>query len=107
MRLVRLGWSSDCEWKQKAFLERLALRYPEVIQLSMPDPPHNIKSVRSAVFWYWLFLNDRVINARMLLVIRRDSNPAISTPMTKAVTIKALKNKDRMSVETALEIFSP
>ena len=53
------------------------------------------------------FLNDHVINVRMLLVTRRDSNPAISTPMKKAVTIKALKNKDRMSVETALEIFSP
>ena len=28
-------------------------------------------------------------------------------PMKKAVTLKALKNKDRMSVETALEVFSP
>ena len=73
----------------------------------MPDPSHNIKSVQSAVFWYWLFLNDHVKNVRMLLVIRRDSNPAISTPMKKAVTIKALKNKDRISVETALEICSP
>ena len=43
----------------------------------------------------------------MLLVIRGDSNPAISTLMKKAVTIKAPKNKDRMSVETALQIFSP
>ena len=27
--------------------------------------------------------------------------------MKKAVSLKALKNKDRMSVETALEVFSP
>ncbi|XP_028514449.1 uncharacterized protein LOC114574924 [Exaiptasia diaphana] len=107
VRLVQLGWTSDCESKQKAFMERLALRYPETFQLPMPDPPHNIKSVRSAVFWYWLFLNNHLINVRMLLVIRRDSNPVISKPMKKAVTLKALKNKDRMSVETALEIFSP
>ena len=44
-RLVQLGWSSDCELKQKAFIERLTLRFPEVIQPPMPDPPHNIKFI--------------------------------------------------------------
>ena len=31
----------------------------------------------------------------------------LSSPMKKAVTLKALKNKDRMSVETAVEVLSP
>jgi len=30
-----------------------------------------------------------------------------STQKKKAVTIKALKNKDRMSVEAAVEVLSP
>ena len=47
------------------------------------------------------------MNLRMLLVVRRDSNPAISSAMKKAVKLNALKNKDRMSVETAVEVLSP
>ncbi len=34
-----------------------------------------------------------------------DSN--VSNPMKKVVTLKALKNKGRMSVETAFEVLSP
>ena len=106
-KLLQLGWCTDCESKQKAFLERLHSRFPDTFQLPMPDPPHNIKSVRFAIFWYWVFLDNNLINLRMLLVVRRDSNPAVSVPMKNAVTIKALKNKDRMSVETAVEMISP
>ena len=73
----------------------------------MLDPPHNIKSVRSSLFWYWLFLDDYLINIRMLLIIRRDQDDNIARPMKQAVTMKALKNKDRMSVESALEVMSP
>ncbi|KAL9962382.1 hypothetical protein ACROYT_G031481 [Oculina patagonica] len=74
---------------------------------SDPDPPHNLKSVRSAVFWYWFYLEEYFINVHILLVVRRDRNPNVSSAMKKAVSLKALKNKDQMSVETALEIFHP
>lgn len=43
----------------------------------------------------------------MLVVIRRDNNPAVSKPMKKAMTLKALKNKPRMSVKTPVEVLSP
>ena len=86
-------------------MERLSERFPEPHQLPIPDPPHNLKSVRSAVFWYWLYLEEYLINVRILLVIRRDRNPNVSSAMKRAVSLKALKNKDRMSVETALEVF--
>lgn len=43
----------------------------------------------------------------MLVVVRKDSNPAVSSPMKKTVTLKALKNKDRLSIETAIEVLSP
>ena len=43
----------------------------------------------------------------MLLVLRKDPNENVSLPMKRAVTLKDLKKKDRMSVETALEVFSP
>ena len=104
-RLLQFGWCTDCESKQKVFLERLAQRYPEEYQLPMLDPPHNIKSVRSSLFWYWLFLDDYLINIRMLPIMRRDQDNNIARPMKQAVTMKALKNMDRMSVETALEVM--
>ena len=89
-RLLQFGWCTDCESKQKAFIERLAQRYPEEYQLPIPDPPHNVKSVRSSLFWYWLFLDDYLINIRMLPIIRRDQDDNIACPMKHAVTMKAL-----------------
>ena len=88
-------------------MERLSERFPETHQLPSPDPLHNLKSVHCAVFWYWLYLEEYLINVRILLVIRRDRNPNVSSAMKRAVSLKALKNKDRMSVETALEVFHP
>ena len=40
--IVQIGWCSECESKQKAFMERLNERYPNVYALSLPDPLHNI-----------------------------------------------------------------
>lgn len=106
-RLLQLSWCSDCEARQKAFMERLFNLFPDTFQFPMPDPPHNLKSVRSSVFWYRLFLDERLINVRIILAVRKDSNVRVSSPVKRTVSLKALKNKDRMSVETALEVFSP
>ena len=38
-KLLQLRWCTDCESKQKAFLERLSARFPDTSQLPMPDPP--------------------------------------------------------------------
>ena len=52
-------------------------------------------------------MKEYLINVCILLVIRRDRNPNVSSAMNMAASLKALKNKDRMSVETALEVFHP
>ena len=52
-------------------------------------------------------MEEYLINVCILLVIRRDRNPNVSSAMKRAASLKALKNKDRMSVETALEVFHP
>lgn len=106
-RLLQLGWSSDCESKQKAFMERVKDLYPIRFQQPFPDAAHNIKSVRSAIFWYWVELEGFLINLRLLLVLRKDPNQIISSKMRAAVSLKALKNKDRMCVETAVEVLTP
>ena len=62
--------------------------------MSIPDCAHNIKSVRSAEF-----CNGYLVNVRLLLLLRRECEE-----MKKCVTLKALRKKDRMDVETAVEI---
>ena len=65
----------------------------------IPDCPYNIKSVRSAEFWYWIDMNGYLVNVRLLLVLRREKED-----IKKCLSLKALRNKDRMDVETAIEI---
>lgn len=66
-------------------------KYP--YQVPIRDCPHNIKSVRSAEFWHWIDIDGYLVNVRLLLVLRREYED-----------IKAVRNKDRMDVETAVEI---
>ena len=61
----------------------------------------------TSLFWYWLYLNNDLINVRPLLVLRHDRSPELAKPMWKVVSLKALMNKDRMFIETALEIITP
>ena len=92
-RLLQLGWCSDCEARQKAFMKRLFNFFPDTFQFPMPDPPHNWKSVRSSVFWYWLFLDERLINVRIILAVRKDSNVRVSSPVKRTVSLKAPKEQ--------------
>lgn len=62
------------------------IMYP--YQVPIPACSHNIKSVRSAEFWHWIDIAGYLVNVRLLLLLLE----------------KALRNKDRMDVETAVEI---
>ena len=77
----------------------LADRIKDPYQVPIPDCPHNIKSVRSAEFWHWIDINGYLVNIRLLLLLRRENED-----IKKCVSLKALRNKDRMDVETAVEI---
>ena len=65
---------------------------------------HNIKSVRSAEFWNWIDIDGYLVNVRLLLLLRRENEDVYSNPMKMCVSLNALRNKDRMDVETAVEI---
>ena len=99
-RLLPLIWCTDCDPKQESFMINILTdkeKYP--YQFPIPDCPHNIKSVRSAEFWYWIDINGYLVNVRLLLLLRRENEE-----MKKSVSLKALCNKDRMDVETAVDI---
>lgn len=72
------------------------INYP--YQVPIPDCPHNIKSVHSAEFWYWIDINCYLVNVRLLLLWRENKD------INKCVSLKALRNKDHMDVERAVEI---
>ena len=94
---------ADCDPKQKSFMNSmLADRAKYPYQVPIPDCPHNIKSVRSAEFWHWIDIDGYLVNqvnVRLLLVLRREYED-----IKKSVSLKAVRNKDRMDVETAVEI---
>ena len=99
-RLFQLVWATDCDPKQKSFTNSvLADRAKYPYQVPIPDCPHNIKSVRSAEFWHWIGIDGYLVNVRLLLVLRREYED-----IKNSVSWKALRNKDRMDVETAVEI---
>ena len=99
-RLFLLVWATDCDPKQKSFMNSmLADRAKYPYQVPIPDCPHNIKSVRSAEFWHWIDIDGYLVNVRPLLVLRREYED-----IKKSVSLKAVRNKDRMDVETAVEI---
>lgn len=104
--LSNVCWTTDCDSKQKAFMIIMLSdneRYP--YQVPIPDCPHNIKSSRSAEFWYWIDVDGYLVNARLLLQLRRhEPNDGSRNKMRECVSLKALRNKDRMDVETAFEL---
>ena len=52
--ILQISWCSECESKQKAFMERLNERYPNVYALPLPDPLHNIPVLVLAISEQWL-----------------------------------------------------
>lgn len=95
-----MAWSTDWDPKQKIFMNTMLgdkEKYP--YQVPIPDCPHNIKSVRSGEFWYWIDIDGYLVNVRLLLLLRRENEE-----MKKSVSLKALRNKDHMDVKTAVEI---
>ena len=99
-RLFLLVWATDCDPKQKSFMNSmLADRAKYPYQVPIPDCPHNIKSVRCAEFWHWIDIDGYLVNVRLLLLLRREYED-----IKKSVSLKAVRNKDQMDVETAVEI---
>ena len=102
-RLSNVCWTTDCDSKQNGFMLRDNERYP--YQVPIPDCPHNIKSVRSAEFWYWIDVDGYLVDARLLLLLRRhEPNDGSRNKMRECVSLKALRNKGKMDVETAVEL---
>ena len=109
--LLPLAFSSDGASAQQVFMESLQKRFAGAKSASpmlpFPDAVNVIKCIRSLFFWRWLLLDSYFDNVRMLLVLYCDQKKEVSRKIQDAVSLKALRNKDKTDVDTALELLPP
>ena len=71
----------------------------------VPDGVHLLKTVRSGLYWWWLIVDGDVVCMRLLMVLRTSWDQTIRNAIFKAVSAAALTNRDRQSVQTAVELL--
>lgn len=114
MKLLVLLWTADCEENNKQAME-------QIIKLSNEETDHQIKEqvkflkpipeavhlgkcLKSSFPNWFLFLNGERFNFSNLRVLYNDEDVHIRRRMRKEVTLSAIRNRDRMSVESLLLI---
>lgn len=114
VKLLVLGWTADCEENNKQAMEKL-------IKLSangeiaehlkflrpLPEAVHLAKCFKSAFANWFLYYNGERFNLSNLCVLYNDGDEGIKRRMRQAVTLTAIRNRDRMSVEAMLVIAKP
>ena len=102
-RMLEMSWVSDSEAAQRAHMTQLEREQDQKVPI--PDPPHVLKLVRSALFNYWTFVGNYLVSLKLLSCTRGDSNKAISKPIASVLPRSCLRNKDQMDMNTAVTIF--
>ena len=101
--MLEMSWVSDSEAAQRAHMTQLQREQDQKVPI--PDPPHVLKLVRSALFNYWTFVGNYLVSLKLLSCARGDSNKAISKPIASVLPRSCLRNKDQMDMNTAVTIF--
>lgn len=96
--------ASDQESKEASFMAWLEKNREDLFPV--PDGVHLLKTVRSGVYWWWLFVGDDIVSMRLIMVLRASRDAAVQRVIFAAVSAAALTNRDRMNVESAVEILS-
>ena len=73
----------------------------------IPEAVHLGKCLKSSFANWFLFLNGERFNLSNLRVLYNDEDDHIRRRMRKEVTLSAIRNRDRMSVESLLLIAKP
>ena len=99
--------ASDCESRELSLMGQLDLSgFKGVLTRGVPDLVHLLKSLRSAMYWWWLCFGGHLVCLRLLMVLRASADPALHAALVKAVRAATLRNKDRMDFETVVELLS-
>lgn len=92
--------ASDCESRELSLMKQPDLSgCAGVLTRGVPDIVHLLKSVRSAMYWWWLSFDGHLVCLRLLMVLRASEDVSVHAAMVKAVNAATLRNKDRDSAE--------
>jgi hypothetical protein len=106
VRLKIIGCSLDNEAINFSLMNFLTTHVDSMQLFPLPDAVHVLKLERNSCFNWWLWINGARVNTAILLVLRNDTNPQVNALIRKAVTAKAVRNRDKMCVETLLTLTS-
>ena len=106
MKLLVLVWTADCEENNKQAMEKLItlsangemadhLKYLR----PLPEAVHLAKCFKSAFANWFLYCDGERFNLSNLRVLYNDGDEGIKRQMRQAVTLSAIRNRDRMSVQ--------
>jgi hypothetical protein len=104
--------SQDCCASLLSFSKKCTLRILEQNKAifshleAISDGIHLLKSMRSGIFNYWVVVDGWLVGMRILLSRFNDVNEAIRELVQEAVSVDALGNKNKFSIETAVEIVT-
>ena len=117
MELLVLLWTADCEESSRQAMEQIAKLSTEETEDGIKEQVKFLKPIPEAVqlgkrlnssFTNWfLFLNGERFNLSNLRVLYNDEGDDIRSRIRKEVTLSAVRNRDRMSVESMLLIAKP
>ena len=117
MKLLVLLWTADCEESNKQAMEHITKlsnegtddQIKEQVKFLKPIPEavHLGKCLKSSFANWFLFMNGERFNLSNLRVLYNDEDDDIRGRMRKEVTLSAIRNRDRMSVESMLLIAKP
>ena len=117
MKLLVLLWAADCEESNKQAMEQIIKLSSEETEdqikehikflKPIPEAVHLGKCLKSFFSNWFLFLNGERFNLSNLRVLYNDEDDDIRRWMRKEVTLSAVRNRDRMSVESMLMIAKP
>lgn len=98
---------SDCESREFAWLMQLEKSADALMpRFGAPDGVHMGKSTRSGIYWWWVVKDGYMVCLRLLNVLRSSRDEAVRDALRKAVHAATLRNRDRMSFETWVELVS-
>ena len=114
VKLLVLVWTADCEESNKQAMEKIiSLSKKGEIEEKLkylrplPESVHLAKCFKSAFANWFLFYKGERFNLSNLRVLFNDADENIKRQMRQAVTLSAIRNRDRMSVEGMLVIAKP
>ncbi len=107
IRFTDLGFLGDCKSEQKSYMEEMANVLIEYGRVPMSDPAHDMKLVFKYFFWYWIVIDGKLVNLRLLQHLRQETDPQLSGPMIKATSRALFSSRDMMDVDKAIEMFRP